>query len=81
MDISVEEGKKDMVKFFMSKEVQPSLFALQMAKINGHDNLVMDVESYCRLRNNVHIKNVYYLYDRLNKSFTWNDIIPLKFRY
>lgn len=81
IDVSLEEGRKDVTNLLLSKGVKPSLFALQMAKINGHDGLAMNVEGQCDMRNKVDIKKVYYLYDRYNKTFSWSPIIPNTYRY
>jgi hypothetical protein len=81
IDVALEEGKKDVFNFFVNKNVKPSLFAAQMARINGHEKLAMIAESYSDFRNKVNIKNVYHQYDRINKKFVWNPNISEKYQY
>jgi len=81
IDVALEEGNKDVVDFFRTKDVKPSLFAIQMARINGHEKLAAEIESYVEVRNKINYKSVYWIYDRINKKFIWNDIIPSAFRF
>lgn len=81
IDISLEDGNTDIVNFFLNKGVKPSLFANQIAKINGYNDLANKIESYYGYRNMVNIKNVYYTFDRTDKKMIWNPIIPQEFRF
>lgn len=81
IDVALEEGNKDIYNFFVNKGVKPSLFANQMARINGYNKLANEVESYINYRNKINVKSVYNTYDRYNKSMQWNSIIPNDFRF
>jgi len=81
LDIALDDGKYDLVHFFLNKGVKPSLFANQMARINGFNKLATQVESQTDFRNKVNIQNVYYNYDRHNKSMYWNTVVPEEFRF
>jgi hypothetical protein len=81
MDVSLEEGWQEGFDFFASKGVKPSLYATQMARINGFHQLAMKSESYQELRNKVSIKNVYYKFNSKNKTMEWNPIVPPNFRF
>jgi hypothetical protein len=81
IDVALEEGKKDVFNFFANNNVKPSLFAAQMARINGHEKLAMIAESYSDFRNKVNIKNVYHRYNRINKKFEWNSNISEKYQF
>lgn len=81
IDVALEEGNKDVYNFFANRNVKPSLFANQMARINGYNKLANEVESYTDYRNKVNIKSVYNTYDRYNKTMNWNYIIPNDFRF
>ena len=81
LDVALDEGKTELVQFFLNKGVKPSLFANQMARSNGYNKLATKVESQADFRNKVNIQNVYYNYDRHNKSMNWNIVVPQDFRY
>lgn len=81
LDISLEEGNVRMVDFFLHKGYQPSLYAIQMSRMNGHHSLANRIESYYDLRNKTCIKSVLCKYDRKSKSLDWDPIVPLSHRY
>lgn len=81
LDISIEEGNLEIADFFIQKGIKPSLFALQMARINSHHSLANKIESIADLRNKVNIKSVYWKYLPKNKSTYWNDIVPKYFQF
>jgi hypothetical protein len=82
IDVALEEGKIDKVNFFLNKDVKPSLYANQMARINGHNILANQIDSLTDFRNKVNVKNVYWNYDRSNKTMYWsNPSIPNEFKY
>jgi hypothetical protein len=81
IDIALDEGNKDVYNFFANRNVKPSLFANQMARINGYNQLASEVESYTDFRNKVSVKDIYYKYDRTNKSMRWNPYVPNEFRF
>lgn len=78
LDSALEEGNEIVVNFLVQKGYKPSLFANQMARINGHISLATKIESCIGYRNQVSIKNVYY---NLNKPFSWNTVIPIEYRF
>lgn len=68
VDISLEEGNDSMTKFLINHfGCQPSLYAKQMAQINGHDKLALWAESHGILRNHTSYKSVHYNYKRLEQ--------------
>jgi hypothetical protein len=82
IDVALEEGKMDIVNFFLNKGAKPSLYANQMARINGFSLLANQIDSLTDFRNKVNVKDVYWKYDRLNKTMYWsNPLIPNEFKY
>ncbi len=82
IDVALEEGKVDKVNFFLNKGVKPSLYANQMARINGHNQLANQIDSLTDFRNKVNVKNVYWKYNQSNKTMYWsNPSIPNEFKY
>lgn len=79
IDVALEEGNTDMVKVLTTQfKCQPSLYAKQMAHVNGHHKLALWIESYSTLRyGTIDIKKVHHNY----KTSKWNDCIPEEFRY
>lgn len=78
VDSALEDGKDEMTKFLISEfKCEPSLYAKQMAQINGHHSLALWTEVYGKLRNNTDIKSVHYNH-KLN---SWNSVIPEEYRY
>jgi hypothetical protein len=81
VDISLENGDEEMTKYLLTKyDAKPSLYAKQMAEINGHIKLAKEIESVYGLRNNVSIKHVHWTMDE-NKNMCWNECIPLEYRF
>ena len=82
VDISVEEGDTNMAQFLITSfNCQPSLYAKQMATINGHNKLSLWVDTYATQRNDVGIDSVHKRYDRNQRIYCWSDVIPEQFRY
>jgi hypothetical protein len=81
LDVALEEGKEKIVDYFLNKGYQPSLFANQMARLNGHISLSNKIESYIQYRNKINIKDVFYKYDSKIKSIYWSPLIPLEHRF
>lgn len=81
LDVALEEGKDKIVEYFIQKGYQPSLFANQMARLNGHTGLSNRIESYGGYRNKINIKDVFYTYDRKMKSIYWSPVIPVEHRF
>ncbi len=81
IDTALEQGKKKQVDFFLNKGVRPSLFACQMARVNGFDGLANHVESFTKFRNQVSLSSFYKTYDPKEKKIVWKPIIPDCHRY
>src|SRR5439155_14756399 len=82
IDVSVEEGNEMMAKFLVKEfNCQPSLYAKQMAHINGHHGLVFWMDNFSQQRNYIGIHNVHRRYDFKTKKMLWNNIIPLNYQY
>jgi hypothetical protein len=81
LDISLENGNTSLINFFLAKGIQPSLFANQMARINGFHNIANYIDSCTNFRNNINIKNIYYNYNKNHKKFYWDPIIPHEYRF
>jgi len=82
IDVALEEGNVDIVYFFLNKGAKPSLYANQMARINGHNLLANQIDSLTDFRNKVNVKNVYCKYNQSNKTMYWsNPSIPNEFKY
>ncbi len=77
VDVALEEGRTDMVKYLVnSHQCQPSLYAKQMAHVNGHHSLAAWTEDYAVQRNNTSIRTVHY-----RPKTGWDKVIPEKYRY
>ena len=82
IDKAIEEGNITMAKFLVSKlNCQPSLYAKQMATINGHTSLVTWIDTHTTQRNDIGIANVHRRFDKLSRRFTWSDCIPIEYQY
>jgi hypothetical protein len=81
LDVALEEGKDKIVDYFIEKGYQPSLFANQMARLNGYTALSNKIESYVKYRNKINIKDVFYTYDSKMKSIYWSPVIPVEHRF
>ena len=80
VDIALEEGKEDFVKFLVMNfkdAAAYSLYAKQMAMINGHLKLALWVEKFGILRNKIDIRTVHYNYD----TRSWASCIPESYQY
>lgn len=80
VDIALEEGKEDFVKFLVMNfkdAAAYSLYAKQMAMINGHIKLALWVEKFGVLRNKIDIHKVHYNYE----TRSWASCIPKSYQY
>lgn len=81
VDVSLEEGDDKMTRHLISNYgAQPSLYAKQMAEINGHTKLAKLVETFYPLRNNVSIAHVHRRMDGKGRT-TWADCVPEQYRF
>ena len=77
IDSSLEDGNEDMAKFLVKEfQCQPSLYAKQMAHINGHHSLAFWADTFATQRNNVNIHTVHHRY-----KTGWTNTVPEEFRY
>jgi hypothetical protein len=80
IDIAVDEGRTEDAKQIHKKyKVLPSLYAKQMALVNGFPatNLWVDTIG---VRNQTGIDTVHERYDK-NEGFVWSSTIPEQFRF
>lgn len=76
IDIAIEEGQTDMSKFLITEfKCQPSLYAKQMAIVNGHDQLSSWVDQNAIQRNQTGINVVHRHYDKEKRQFVWGDYL------
>ncbi|QKF94539.1 hypothetical protein QKU48_gp1081 [Fadolivirus algeromassiliense] len=82
VDESVEQGNETMAKFLINNfKAQPSLYAKQMATINGHNNIVFWLDRNATLRDTTtDIASVHRHYNRNTKQFEWDECIPVEYR-
>ena len=59
----------------------PSLYAKQMANINGHVSLVNWIDTYTTQRNDIGIDSVHRRFDKNKGVFSWSECIPMEYRY
>jgi hypothetical protein len=77
VDYSIETGNVDMAKFLINTyNCKPSLYAKQMANINGHKSLVSWTNENSTQRDTPDIKSVYY-----SAKSGWDNRIPVEYRY
>ena len=79
VDISLEEGNDKMTKYLINSGARPSLYAKQMAEVNGHTKLAKFVETFYPLRNDVSIASVHCRIR--NGTRNWDSCIPEEFRF
>lgn len=81
VDVSLEEGDKEMTQFLINKlNAQPSLYAKQMAEINGHSELAKYVDHFGTFRNQTSIASVHRRRDK-DGNIRWSECIPLKYQF
>jgi hypothetical protein len=77
VDVSLEEGDEKMAKYLIAHyDARPSLYAKQMAEINGHIKLAKLIESLYPLRNSTSIFNVHW-----SAKAGWNQCIPHQYQF
>lgn len=79
VDIAVEEGDIMTATRLIMEKQYPSLYAVQMAFVNGNYHTGNFALTHCtnNLRNNQDIKSVHFNY----KTKVWDACIPKKFQY
>lgn len=84
IDVSVENGDVEMASFLMSEcDVCPSLYAVQMAFIDGNHKTGHMALSTChnKLRNEKSIKTVHHNYKKNGRNKYWSNCIPQSHQY
>jgi hypothetical protein len=82
LDTALESGKPNITKKLIAGEYcKPSLYAVQMAFVNGHTNLAMWSLRHSTPRNDTGIDTVHTHYDRNLGKHIWDKCIPEEFRY
>jgi hypothetical protein len=86
VSVATEEGDFETVKTLVQQfHCQPSLFATQMAHINGHHSLVFFffwLNRFSKRRNDTDISTIYKRLDKNTGMFNkWNTCIPLNFQF
>lgn len=77
IDVSLESGKNNITKELIKKyNCKPSLYSVQIAIINGFENLAYWVLENAELRNHTGIWTIHYDY-----KYGWNAVIPHAYRY
>jgi hypothetical protein len=77
IDSALEDGNDNMAKFLVKKyKSQPSLYAKQMAHVNGHHGLAFWMDSFAEQRDRTGIDIVH---KRHNTG--WNECIPPEYRF
>lgn len=80
IDEATENGNMEMVKFLtFNYNKKPSLYAKQMAEINGHKTMSLWIDKFAGIRNNVDISSVHRKHTK--DGVKWSDIIPEAFRF
>lgn len=79
IDKAVEYGDMDKVKKVCTGGEKPSLYAKQMALINGHVDMVAYVDTCVGTRGIVGVDTVHYKMYKGNVG--WDENVPEKFRY
>ncbi|SIP86060.1 Hypothetical protein PACV_347 [Pacmanvirus A23] len=74
LDVAIEEG--DLQTVIQHVDVGYSLYAKQMAIIAGHKNIVDYIKKYSFQRNNSGVVHVHRKYNRTNRKFEWDDVVP-----
>jgi hypothetical protein len=81
IDVAIETGNTDMSKYLVNDfNCQPSLYAKQMGRINGHKELVDWIDKFTEQRNNVGIDIVHRHYSKEKRTWVWNGVIPEEYR-
>lgn len=82
IDVAIESGNTDMSKYLVSNfNCQPSLYAKQMGRINGYNELVDWIDKSTEQRNDNGIDIVHRRFDKMTGKFIWNSVIPNEYRY
>jgi len=82
IDVATEEGDFEMVKYLVTNhKCQPSLYAKQMAHINGNSNIVFWLDANSTQRNKTTIDKVHKRFNRCEGTWIWNKMIPTQFTY
>ena len=82
IDVATDEGNLDMVKYLVTKHgCKPSLYAKQMAHINGHPKTAIWLDKFGQERNQVDIGTIHRRFDKSTGVHCWSDEVPTEYRY
>lgn len=79
IDTSIENGNFPMVEYLIKRGMKYSLYAKQMAMVNGFYNIVLYVETFGKIRNNIGIDKVHRKH--IKSGFVWSDCIPNEYQF
>jgi hypothetical protein len=79
IDISIENGNFPMVEYLINRGIKYSLYAKQMAMINGFYKIVLYVETFGKMRNNIGIDKIHRKH--VKNGFVWSDCIPIEYQF
>lgn len=78
LDVAIEEGDLKTVR--RCRKAGYSLYAKQMAMVNGHDDIVRHIKKFSWQRNNTGVVPIHSKYNKETGKREWSDCIPEKFR-
>ena len=74
LDVAIEEGDISTVRMY--KSAGYSLYAKQMAMVNGHDDVINYITQFSKQRNASGVVPVHYRPNRATGKWEWDDCIP-----
>jgi hypothetical protein len=78
LDIAIENGDLETVRKY--KDAGYSLYAEQMAIINGHGHIVDYINKHSTQRNNTGVVHVHSRYDKSTGKRIWDSCVPVQLR-
>ncbi|SPN79581.1 Hypothetical protein BRZCDTV_426 [Brazilian cedratvirus IHUMI] len=78
LDVALEEGDLEGVKRYARAGY--SLYARQMAEVNGQHECVNYVLTESKQRNNTGVMGIYCRYSKKQGKLVWDDNVPEEFR-
>jgi hypothetical protein len=78
LDVAIENG--DLKTVIMYKDTGYSLYAEQMAIINGHAHVVSYINRHLTRRNSTGVVHVHSRYDKKSGKRVWDDCVPVQLR-
>ena len=82
IDIATEKGKiNEVQELHMTYKLKPSLYAKQMALVNGHIDTYKYVDKFIGTRGNIGIATVHKTRDSKTGKLEWSEVIPKAFQF